>query len=428
MDLSKIKNVFVDEEKKLKPIPLIAAFMGFVLIVFFITSLFGSSSKEKNEDGYINIDLNIPEKKEDPKVQLESSDGEIYITKDEMKHLLSQLQSGQNQIQESNPIDDFQTIELDRVQSQTIEILRSENETQMMEFQKYLLSQQENFQKDLLTKFDRLHAEVLNQNGSSNSNNPSSYNSIGSRSNIPSNDYVSTSNNEYTANVDVRSKVIIDNYYTSNNPLVLDQSEKEENTVSLGYGINAGTIIKAKLLTGAVSSAQKCPVLIRTLEDVIYKDEILIPSGTEIMGYGETDFNVRKIFINLDKIILGNREIKINAHLMDKDGNPGFCSKYIDKSMEKFLPTFLMNFVAGLSNAFKDVTYVVSDDGIPVRIEDINLKNVSIDGVQSGVYEWSNKILSDAQRIGAIIIVDANLDAQIFIDQKIPYEDFKRRF
>ena len=199
----------------------------------------------------------------------------------------------------------------------------------------------------------------------------------------------------------------------------IEDEKKTENNFEKMEGLNKGTLIPAKLQLGLVSSSKKRAALVRVTKTIKYKGETVIPKGAVLTGYGITDYGVRQIFVELDTLIVEDREIDIKAHMVKKDGTPGFRSEYKDLSMENLWPKLLLSLVSDVIGGAKDVTYI--DNGQPV--EESTVKNNLIERTQDGVDNFQNQIKNDAQKHQAIISVDAGVEGYIFIDQKIPLND-----
>ncbi|MFW6311782.1 MAG: TrbI/VirB10 family protein [Nanoarchaeota archaeon] len=228
--------------------------------------------------------------------------------------------------------------------------------------------------------------------------------------------------------------IVAEEKKTASSELIIDvekedkkEEQEQDNPVTEKEGINKGTLIPARLEIGLVSSTEKTPALVRVTKAVAYEGEVIIPKGSLFTGVGTSDYGVRQIFVDLDTLIIKDREIDIEAHLVKEDGKPGFCSEYRDLEMEKFWPTFLMNFVSSIGNAFKDVTYVRDSDGRKHDVEENTVKNEVIERSQEGVDGWTEQILGDAQSQKAIIYVDAGIEGYVFVDEKIPLKHFKEK-
>lgn len=225
------------------------------------------------------------------------------------------------------------------------------------------------------------------------------------------------------------SNMIISANPNGKSNLVVNIGGGEEEIIEPGFrelaGINRGTLIPCKLEVGLISSSEKTPALVRVTKDISYQGKIVIPKGSIFTGYGLSDYGVRQIFVNLDKLIIGDREIDVKAHMVKGDGTPGFCSEYRDLKMEKFWPTFLLNFVGSIGTAFKDVVYIKDDSGLVQSVEAPGLKNELIDKTQQGIGGWSDELMNDAERFQAIMIVHAGYKGFVFINEKIGLDKFE---
>ena len=219
---------------------------------------------------------------------------------------------------------------------------------------------------------------------------------------------------------------VVSNYEVGQTKMILNRSiEKDEPFVDQ-KGINAGVLIPARLEVGLVSSNDKTPALVRVVKDISYKGKVIIPKGSLFKGVGIADYNVRQIFVKLDTLILADREIKINAHMIKENGKPGFQSEYIDKEMENFFPNLLMRIAGGIGRSFKQNSYVYDAQGRKVSIEEGNLTNDMLDSSADGLEDFADKKTQDAQNQKAIISVNAGIKGFVFIDEKIPLENFQK--
>ena len=187
-------------------------------------------------------------------------------------------------------------------------------------------------------------------------------------------------------------------------------------------GISKGTLLPARLEVGLISSTVETPALVRITHDIKYKDKVVIPKGSLMIGRGLADFNARQILVVLDTLIIGDREIDINAHMVKNDGTPGFCTEYIDLQKTYFWQAFALGFVGMMGNALKDKLYIEDRQGNIMPIEADTLKNDLINSTHKGLNTLSNQILADARKHNAIIIVEAGVEGFVFIDEKIPLE------
>lgn len=198
--------------------------------------------------------------------------------------------------------------------------------------------------------------------------------------------------------------------------LIIDQ-EATDPGYRIFEGINKGVLIPAKLELGLIS--KQTPAVVKVMKNISYNGEIVIPKGATFTGKGIADYEARVIFVILDTLSIGNKEIDIQAHMVKQDGTPGFCSEYRDLEMEKFWPSFLLNFAGIIGNGLKDKLYITDSEGNTQPVEADTLKNDLIDRTQDGINGWTNQLMSDAKENNAIITVDPGIEGFVFIDEKI---------
>ena len=218
---------------------------------------------------------------------------------------------------------------------------------------------------------------------------------------------------------DSSSSIVITSSNTDSNIIINssdDEDKSKEDKLKEMKGISKGSLIPAKNKLGLISSEEGSPVIVEVTKNIEYKGDLVIPKGSVFTGKGRADYGVRKIFINLNTLIIGDKEIDIKAHFVKEDGTQGFRSEYIDLSKENFWSDFLLGFVGDITGALKDVTYI--DSGQPV--EKNTVKNKMVDNTQKGIDNYRKQVESDAEKHQAIIKVNPNVKGYVFIDEKIP--------
>lgn len=219
-----------------------------------------------------------------------------------------------------------------------------------------------------------------------------------------------------------KSQIIHSSKPSNSSSIIVSQpkEEKEKNFDNV-KGITKGTLLPAKLQLGLISSSKKSKAIVKVSKNINYEGKTIIPKGSVFTGYGVSDYGVRKIFVKLDTLIIGNREIDVTAHLVKENGQPGFLSEYRDLSMENFWPKFFAGFLSDIAGSLKDVTYI--ENGQPV--EKNSVKNKVLENTQNGIDNWTEQVKSDAEKHQAIMTVNAGIKGYIFIDKKIPLNRFK---
>ncbi|KXS42428.1 MAG: hypothetical protein AWU54_1330 [Candidatus Frackibacter sp. T328-2] len=463
--LNSLKDLLIDEEGKPKFRAVALLVLTIVIFIALIINLI-PAKKVKKTAGILDINYNLPKPPTRSKVKINPSNKDTYLKKDELSAVLDKKLSGAF----SNEAEEI-IKQIDRSQRRMMIQIRKERKAKLKELKAELESKfssqnnkrlGSNSASNISNKLDRSGQERRNDRLSNKNNSNQNQNKTKTNTNTntntkkensttrrtykqqrefqaPANTYRDySSNSEYAysnqnknrkvpSTIKPSSMVVVDNFNTRvGSSIVVNKTFKEPKPgYEIKRGIRAGTLVPAKLKVGLVSSEARSPALVKVTKDIKYEGEVYIPKGSLFLGYATADYGVRQMFVTLEKLIIGNREIDVKAHLVKQNGTPGFASQYIDLTMEKFWPTFLMDFAAGILQSFKDVIYVVSDNGLPQKYYQDTLKNKAIDGTTQGITKWTDRLMRDAEEHQAIIIVDPGVKGKVFIDEKILISKFK---
>lgn len=440
-----IKNYFTDENGKPKT-KNVLIFTGILVIIIILAKAIFKKPPETQEEAYsVNVEYNLPEEKKPSTVRIGTNADLNYITKGEMEYALSKQFEEFTKMQTESI-----TIALENAQEKLLRTILTETEKQTQKIERKYeqqLSKIENEIESLRNRqvdYEKALKNIPYETGTGNnystySSSSSSYKTSSSttnttkpyNANIPTNDY---KGNSYQSEF-IYNQPIIDERIRTDSGFIVNAQQKEfedryifttgdvyESGIRYTNGIPAGNLYNGLLVTGAVSSKEKCPVIVQLKEDILIRNKVVIPKDTRLIGYAITDYNTRQIYFDINRLILNDREIKVKASLVNKDGTPGFCSKYIDKTNEVFWKTIALNFVSTMLQSFKDITYFVTDQGIPVKTYDDTTLNTVIDASSAGLISFSEQIMRDAQAMGAIILVNPNIEVKIMLEEYIPIE------
>ena len=439
-NLDSIKSFFKDENGKPKQKNIII-FTFIIAALILVLKISIKPTSLEDEENPVNVDYNLPEPEEKSTVRIGKNSDIGYVTKGELEYTLSKQLEQFAQLQaetlsivlESSQQSMVQTIQ-DETKNQQ-RYIESNLEKRFMELEKEIETVKQNSKdheyvlKNLSSGSD--YNTSSKPSSTSTSPNSSNSNSYEIPSGVPTNDYTGfsgypTENNSYNTEITRNdSGFIVNNYKPVETNYIMNSGEIYKKGYLLTNGVTAGQLFNGVLITGAVSSKSKCPVIVKLIEDIMVKDKIVIPRESRLTGYAIADFNTRQIYFDVDRLILQNREVSIKASLVNQDGTPGFCSKYIDKSNQQFWKTFALDFLSSLIQSYKDITYFVSDKGIPVKSYDDTSLNKAIDASSEGLTNFANRIMADAQAMGAIILVDPNIEVKIMIEENIPLENIR---
>jgi hypothetical protein len=441
----KLQAIYLDEEGSPKKIAFISSFMITILLIFAVMYISGDKVK-KTSEGVQGLIFDVPPEKKESSVEL--NDTSKYVTKEELERIINR---NPNQDESLTP-EQLQKI-LEQQQKNIILQMRKEREEEIESLQSRKSNEQGNgqdsnqsqgvgqsltedkktYQSEFQTSKDQSKSNFTGNSDNSNNRENGSFNNNNSFNSYPG-DYSSkasnNSSNQVRNNVQgYGGSVAISDNESGGSVLINNSVTEEEPGYEVKLGVPAGKLIPSILKTGLVSSKEKATAIVDVTEDIKYKGEVLIPKGATFYGSARADYGVRQIFVTLEKLIIGDREIKMKATLVKADGTPGFCSKYIDLRKREHWYTALAQFTSGVFNAFKDKTIIPSNDENPTPqiYYDQNLKNAMINGVDQGVEGWTEALAADAREQEAIILVYPEIKTNVLIQEKITLDKFKSR-
>lgn len=408
--------------------------IGFIAAVIVFSIIFfskGNDSKESATENQVSVNYNLPEDEKRRNINIGKNADLGYVTAGELKYILSEQLNDFARTQNENL-----AIELQKSSSETLSMIREEQALEQEYIKKELekkIAQLENEIDDLHFRTSGGSALDVTISDPSTPSTPTNYASsaYGDQilTGIPINQYsaslresASPIDSTSTPLIDYGSNLFINNFTAPNNAFIVNSGDPYNSGYSITNGINAGQLFNGVLVTGAVSSKDKHLVVVHLKEDIMYNGKTIIPEGSKLLGYAVADFNTRQIYFDINRLVLNDREVQIKASLVNRDGTPGFCSKYIDKTKEKFWQTFALDFAAAMLQSYKDISYYIGENGIPVKSYDDTSLNSAIDAGSSGLIRFSDKIMADAQAMGGIILVDPHIDVKIMLEENINLE------
>lgn len=168
--------------------------------------------------------------------------------------------------------------------------------------------------------------------------------------------------------------------------------------------IRPGTMIKAKLITGASDGLVKASIT----EGLTSNGMEVLPSGSVLIGYGKSQKN--RLYISFKQVVFPDGKFtKVNAVAADmKDKIPGIKGSNINHIGGRLAASAGLNFVAGVSDGLKDRT------AIQGAVVDRNtLKNAALNGSAVAAIELSKQMLAESKDEPPKIEIDSGLEIYI---------------
>lgn len=198
--------------------------------------------------------------------------------------------------------------------------------------------------------------------------------------------------------------------------------QKRDNSSDLSEpGLPAGTAISCQLLTGIVSGSA-LPVMLRVRENVVHRGAVVIPAGSTLLGISEASYESRRLFVRINRIIIGDAEIGICASVLDAGGRAGLCDRYIDTARQQLLPAFFAGVLAEFGRVFSDRDAICGVSGPGLGNTAVQVGSAFLSGTSSGLDAVAQTLAAKAKEAKAVIIAYPNQVVQAILEDKIPLE------
>ena len=184
-------------------------------------------------------------------------------------------------------------------------------------------------------------------------------------------------------------------------------------------GLPAGTIIPCEILTGIISG-DSLPVIFYVTKDVLYNQAVVIPKGSLFLGTAEANFASRRIFVTIERLIIGNAEIKVTGQVQDGAGRAGLMDRYVDNSTGTLIAGFFTGLLSEFGKAFSAKSSLVQIGGESSPAD--AAKGAFLSGTSSGLDSVAMTLAEKAAAQKAVMIAYPNKNVRIMMEQKIPLE------
>lgn len=185
-------------------------------------------------------------------------------------------------------------------------------------------------------------------------------------------------------------------------------------------GLPAGTIIPCEILTGIISG-DSFPVIFYVTKDVLYNAAVVIPKGSLFLGTAQANFESRRIFVAIERLIIGNAEINVTGQVQDGAGRAGLMDRYVDNSTGTLIAGFFAGLLSEFGKAFTAKSSLVQIGGESTTTADV-AKGAFLSGTSSGMDAVATTLAEKAAAQKAVMIAYPNRNVRIMLEQKIPLE------
>lgn len=189
-------------------------------------------------------------------------------------------------------------------------------------------------------------------------------------------------------------------------------------------GVQLGSAIPAKLLTTLISSTvtEGFYATAETVEPVRLGRGFALPAGVRFLGKIRSDFQARRIFVDVERMQYGEVDIPVQGIMLDARGNPGLITKYVDPLNSAAWSMLLPNILSAAASAAQDMVSYYDRDGYRREEPEFSGKNVALQGIADTMAMQSNIMFEVGRRKHPVILVHSGIDIQIQMTGRVPLD------
>ncbi|WP_334139747.1 TrbI/VirB10 family protein [Thermovirga lienii] len=205
------------------------------------------------------------------------------------------------------------------------------------------------------------------------------------------------------------------------------KTAEQEPLYSKVQGIQVGTMIDGILETRLVSAqidtnTEKFYAVITTTQPV-QAGQFTLPTGVKFLGRVVSDFDARRIFVELEAMQYRDVTIPVSGVVLDKaTGSPGLISKYIDPVNQAAWNLLIPNLLASAAEVAQEMDTRVTNDRYVYETPKYTAENVARQGLARTMTSMSSMLTEAYLRKKPVMLVNANTPVMIQITQTIPLD------
>lgn len=233
---------------------------------------------------------------------------------------------------------------------------------------------------------------------------------------VSQNKTISQLENSNTGGIDVPHNSFAENSYKSGNTTQrqYNASQIVKNGVGNGNNLPLGSTITVKLVNTALSS-ENAPVIAEVLDDVLWKNSVVIPIQSRIFGQSSYDDTNKRLNVRFSNVVFPEgQQYAFSGLAMMNDGSAGLSGEYNSGRFEKQIGNFIGNFVGGLAEGVKDKQ--VGTNGI--AFEPGSLKNGILNGIRTGTFNEAKSYSDDMKQTKGYLEIKSGLLFLVYLDKE----------
>jgi len=185
---------------------------------------------------------------------------------------------------------------------------------------------------------------------------------------------------------------------------------------SNGFGLPMGSTIAARLLNTLLSSDSAQPVIAEVVEDGVWRNSVLVPTGARAMGTASYDDASKRLQIRFHTFVYPDGDQHpVQALALLQNGSSGIPGDYHSGATQKEVGRFLGNFVGGLADGMKE-RQVAGQSGM--AFEPGSIKNGILNGLAMSSVDQAKSFSEGMQNVKPYLEVQGGAPFLLYLEKE----------
>jgi hypothetical protein len=184
---------------------------------------------------------------------------------------------------------------------------------------------------------------------------------------------------------------------------------------SSGFGLPMGSTIQARLMNTLLSSDSNQPVVAEVLDDVLWRNSVLVPAGAKILGSASFDDAAKRLQVRFHTFVYpeGDQH-SVSALALLTNGSSGLPGDYHSGTVQKQAGRFFGDFIGGLADGMKDRQ--AGQGGI--AFEPGSLKNGLLNGITISSMDQAKSFSEEMQKVRPYLEVPGGSAFLVYLEKE----------
>lgn len=183
-----------------------------------------------------------------------------------------------------------------------------------------------------------------------------------------------------------------------------------------GDKLPIGSTLAAKLINSVLSSDKDSPIIGEIPEDIIWKNSVIIPAQTKVIGQGILDPGTERLQTRFNTLVYPDGDQhSISALALLTDGSSGIAGNFHSRTFPNQAGRFFGNFIGGLAQGMKEKQ---SSGSVGLTFEPGSLTNGLLNGLSESSLDQASSYAQSAEKLNPYLEVPGNTPFVLYLEKE----------